>query len=312
MGIVVKDKRFPSSTGICDVRYRIWAPEEPHACAQIIHGMAEHIERYHDFATFLAENNILVFGMDLPGHGKSIADGQPKGYFGDQNGWDHLIQDNKTMHDLVLADYPSVARILFGHSMGSFLARTYAGRMGVDFDAFVFSGTAGANPALPVAKMIAKSAIKKGKGKQPNEQLNALSFAAYNKKFKPARTECDWLSRDTANVDRYVADPLCGFVFTSNAFFDLFTGLQEVSNLNWAKRVPNRPIFLMSGSNDPVGNMGKGVKQVEKWLLKSGHNVTTKLYPEGRHEMLNETNRSEVYNDVLLFIETVCASGELQ
>ena len=216
------------------------------------------------------------------------------------------------MHDLVLADYPSVARILFGHSMGSFLARTYAGRMGVDFDAFVFSGTAGTNPALPVAKMIAKSAIKKGKGKQPNEQLNALSFTAYNKKFKPARTECDWLSRDTANVDRYVADPLCGFVFTSNAFFDLFTGLQEVSNLNWAKRVPNRPIFLMSGSNDPVGNMGKGVKQVEKWLLKSGHNVTTKLYPEGRHEMLNETNRSEVYNDVLLFIETVCASGELQ
>ena len=160
--------------------------------------------------------------------------------------------------------------------------------------------------------MIAKSAIKKGKGKEPNEQLNTLSFAAYNKKFKNPRTEYDWLSRDPANVDRYVADPLCGFVFTSNAFFDLFTGLQEVSNLNWAKRVPNRPIFLMSGSNDPVGNMGKGVKQVEKWLLKSNHTVSTKLYPEGRHEMLNETNRDEVYHDVLLFIETVCASGELQ
>ena len=312
MGIVVKDKKFPSSTGICDVRYRIWAPEEPHACVQIIHGMAEHIERYHDFATFLAENNILVFGMDLPGHGKSIADGQPKGYFGESNGWDHLIQDNKAMHDLVMADYPSVACILFGHSMGSFLARTYAGRMGVDFDAFIFSGTAGANPALPVAKMIAKSAIKKGKGKQPNDQLNGLSFGAYNKKFKPARTDYDWLSRDPENVDRYVADPLCGFVFTSNAFFDMFTGLQEVSNLNWAKRVPNRPIFLMSGSNDPVGGMGKGVKQVEKWLEKSNHKVSMKLYPEGRHEMLNETNKDEVYNDVLLFIETVCASGELQ
>ncbi len=312
MGIVVKDKKFPSSTGICDVRYRIWAPEEPHACVQIIHGMAEHIERYHDFATFLAENNILVFGMDLPGHGKSIGEGQPKGYFGDKDGWDHLIADNKTLHDLVMADYPSVACILFGHSMGSFLARTYAGRMGVDFDAFVFSGTAGANPALPIAKAIAKSAVKKGRGKLPNDQLNNLSFGAYNKKIKPNRTEFDWLSRDSANVDKYIADPLCGFVFTSCAFVDLFNGLQEISNLNWAKRVPNRPIFLMAGSNDPVGNMGKGVKQVEKWLLKSDHKVTMKLYPEGRHEMLNETNRDEVYRDVLLFIETVCAAGELQ
>lgn len=312
MGIVVKDKKFPSSTGICDVRYRIWAPEEPHACVQIIHGMAEHIERYHDFATFLAENNILVFGMDLPGHGKSIGEGQPKGYFGDKDGWDHLIADNKTLHDLVMADYPSVACILFGHSMGSFLARTYAGRMGVDFDAFVFSGTAGANPALPIAKAIAKSAVKKGRGKLPNDQLNNLSFGAYNKKIKPNRTEFDWLSRDSANVDKYIADPLCGFVFTSCAFVDLFNGLQEISNLNWAKRVPNRPVFLMAGSNDPVGNMGKGVKQVEKWLLKSDHKVTMKLYPEGRHEMLNETNRDEVYRDVLLFIETVCAAGELQ
>ena len=113
-------------------------------------------------------------------------------------------------------------------------------------------------------------------------------------------------------VDKYVEDPLCGFVFTSSAFCDLFTGLAEVSGLNWAKRVPNRPVFLMSGSNDPVGGMGKGVKQVNQWLLKSNHRVSMKLYPEGRHEMLNETNRSEVYGDVLLFIESVCAAGEMK
>lgn len=312
MGIVVRDKKFPSSTGICDVRYRIWTPDEPHACVQLIHGMAEHIERYHDFAMFLAENGILVFGMDLPGHGKSVGPDQPLGYFGDQNGWDHLIEDNKTMHDAVMKDYPSLACILFGHSMGSFLARTYAGRQGVDFDAFVFSGTAGANPALPIAKMIARSAIKKGKGKLPNEQLNQLSFGTYNKKFKNPRTEYDWLSRDNESVDRYVADPLCGFVFTSHAFFDLFTGLSEISDLNWAKRVPKRPVFLMSGSDDPVGGMGKGVRQVARWLEKSGHSVSMKLYPQGRHEMLNELNKKDVYGDVLLFIETVCAGGELQ
>ena len=310
MGIVVRDKKFPSSTGICDVRYRIWAPDDPRACVQIIHGMAEHIERYHDFAMFLADNGFLVYAMDLPGHGKSIGPDQPKGYFGEKNGWDNLIKDNKTLHDMIMKDHPSLACILFGHSMGSFLARTYAGRMGVDFDAFVFSGTAGANPALPIAKMLAKRAIKKGDGKKPNETLNKLSFGAYNKKFKDPRTVYDWLSRDTAVVDRYAEDPLCGFTFTSCAFFDLFTGLSEVSDLNWAKRVPNRPIFLMSGANDPVGNMGKGVKQVNQWLLKSGHKVTMKLYPEGRHEMLNETNRKEVYNDVLLFLETVCAIGE--
>ena len=312
MGIVVKDKRFPSSTGICDVRYRIWMPEEPYACVQIIHGMAEHIERYHEFETFLAENNILVSGRDLPGHGKSVGTDRPKGYFGEKDGWDHLIADNKTMHDLVMADYPSVACILFGHSMGSLLARTYAGRMGVDFDAFVFSATSGANPMLPIAKMIANSAIKKGKGQEPNEKLYKMCFGSYNKRFKPARTEFDWLSRDAQIVDRFIADPLCGFVPTASAFYDLFTGMQEISNLNWAKRVPNRPIFLLSGANDPVGNMGKGVKQVEKWLKKSAHTVTEKLYPEGRSEMLNETNRSEVYHDVLLFIEAVCASGELQ
>ena len=310
MGIVVRDKKFPSATGICDIRYRIWTPDEPRACVQIIHDMADHIERYHQFAMFLAENGFLVFGMDLPGHGKSIGKDQPKGYFGDQNGWDNLIKDNKTMHDAVMKDHPSMACILFGHSMGSFLARAYAGRMGVDFDAFIFSGTAGSSPMVPVQKMIAKSAIKKGKGKLPNEKLNKLVFGAYNKKFRDPRTEFDWLSRDTASVDRYLEDPLCGFIFTSCGFYDLFTGLSEVSNLNWAKRVPNRPIFLLSGSNDPVGNMGKGVKQVNQWLLKSNHTITMKLYPEGRHEMLNETNRKEVYGDVLLFIEMICAAGE--
>ena len=311
MGIVIRDKKFPSSTGLGDIRYRVWAPEEPHACVQLIHGMAEHIERYHDFAMYLAQNGILVFGMDLPGHGKSVGDGQPLGYFGDHNGWDRLIDDNKTLHDTVMKDYPSLACILFGHSMGSFLARTYAGRKGVDFDAFVFSGTAGANPALPIAKMIARSAIKKGKGKLPNEQLNQLSFGTYNKKFKEPRTQFEWLSRDHESVDRYVADPLCGFTFTSCAFYDLFTGLGEISDLNWAKRVPNRPVLLLSGADDPVGGMGKGVRQVAKWLSKSGHSVSLKLYPEGRHEMLNELNKQDVYGDVLLFIETICAAGEL-
>lgn len=312
MATVIRDKRFPSATGICDIRYRVWIPDEPRACMQIMHGMAEHIDRYQDFAAFLADNGILVCAMDDPGHGKSVAEGQPLGYFGEQNGWDNLIKDNQTLHALIKADYPALPFILFGHSMGSFLARTYAGRLGHEFDGFIFSGTAGANPALGVAKMLAKSSIIKGHGKEPNAKLDALSFGSYNKKIKPSRTPFDWLSRDEENVDKYIADPLCGFVFTSYGFLDLFTGLSEISDMNWARRVPKRPILLIAGDHDPVGGMGKGVRQVEGWLKKSGHKPVLKLYAGARHEVLNETNRTEVYQDVLLFIETVCATGEFE
>lgn len=312
MSVAVREKHFPSSTGICEIRYRVWVPDEPRICLQIIHGMAEHIARYDAFANFLAENGVVVYGMDLAGHGKSVKDGEPLGYFGETDGWDHLIADNMTMHDMVLKDYPSLPRVMLGHSMGSFLARAYAGRRGSDFDAFIFSGTAGGNPALPIAKFLAKRAVKKGRGKEPNEQLNTLGFGSYNKQFRPNRTEFDWLSRNDASVDQYVADPLCGFVFTSCAFYDLFTGLGEISSKTWAERVPNRQIMLFSGDQDPVGSNGKGVKQVAKWLTATGHSPCVKLYPGGRHEMLNEINREEVYRDVLLFLEALAASGEVE
>ena len=313
MGIAVREKHFPSATGICEIKYKIWIPDEPRICLQIIHGMAEYIDRYDAFARFLAENGVLVYGMDLAGHGKSINEGEPYGYFGEKNGWDNLIRDNMTMHDQVLAEYPGLPRVLLGHSMGSFLARTYAGRKGSDFDAFIFSGTAGGNPAIGIAKMLAKRAIRKGKGKQEDHTLNKLGFGSYNRQFRPNRTAFDWLSRSNESVDRYIEDPLCGFVFTACGFYDLFTGLSEISSKVWAERVPKRPIMLFSGDRDPVGSNGKGVKQVAKWLKKTGHNdVCLKLYAGGRHEMLNEINREEVYHDVLLFLEALAASGELE
>lgn len=312
MAVTVREKHFPSSTGICEIRYRIWQPDEPRISLQIIHGMAEHIARYNDFANFLALNGVLVYGMDLPGHGKSIREGEPYGYFGEKDGWDHLVEDNMTMHDIVQKDYPSLPRILLGHSMGSFLARTYAGRRGTDFDAFVFSGTAGGNPALPIAKLLASHAVRKGNAKKPDGRLNKLGFGAYNSQFKPARTDFDWLSRSTESVDAYVADPLCGFVFTSAGFYDLFRGLEQISGKKWAECVPKRPILLFSGDQDPVGSNGKGVRQVEKWLVQTGHAPCVILYPDGRHEMLNEINREDVYRDVLLFLESVAASGEIE
>jgi alpha-beta hydrolase superfamily lysophospholipase len=310
MKVTLREKKFPSATGLCDIRYRMWIPEEPRAALQLTHGMAEHIDRYEDFAKFLSENGILVYGQDHASHGKSWKEGMPRGFFGRENGWDALVQDMRTLKDLVSKEYPGLPYILLGFSMGSFLARTYAGRDGTDFDAYIFSGTAGRNPVLGIAKLIARREIKKNGGVQPSLTLYKLSFGSYNKAFQPNRTEADWLSRDTAAVDAYNADDQCGYPFTAYGMLDLFNGLSEISGIEWARRVPKRPIFIFSGGEDPVGGKGKGVKQVYGWLKETGHEAEMKLYPGARHEMLNELNKDEVYKDVLLFIDTVEARGE--
>ena len=312
MNVIQRERRFPSATGNCDIRYRMWIPQEVRAAVQLTHGMAEHIDRYQDFAMFLAENGILVYGQDHAGHGKSIREGGIKGFFAEEKGWDALVQDAKKLYSLVKGDYPAIPFILFGHSMGSFIARSYAARKGDDFDAFIFSGTAGKNPVLPIGKLLAKWEVRRTGGKVPSDLLKSMAFGTYNQRIKPSRTEYDWLSRDEAVVDAYMMDPLCGFTFTSSAMLDLFTGLMEISSSAWAKKVPDKPIFVYAGDQDPVGNYGKGVRQVAKWLQKSGHTLECRLYEGGRHEMHNETNRSEVYGDILLFIEAVAVQGELE
>ena len=299
-----------SATGQGELYVRVWEPEnQPKAVLQIVHGMAEHIERYDLFARYLNQNSILVVGADNASHGKSISKDGIRGYFGAEHGWNSLIQDIQSVHSIIKQSYCGLPCILFGHSMGSFLARSYAARHGDDLDGFIFCGTAGKNPALPVAKLLARSEIRKNGASTPSRLLDKLSFGAYNNAFKPNRTPFDWLSRDEAEVDKYVDDPACGFVFTAAGFRDLFDGLGEVSGPQWARRVPKRPILLIAGDADPVGANGKGVKQVEAWLVQSGHRVKCILYPGARHELLNETNREQVSDDVRLFIEGVCGGA---
>lgn len=310
MKFAVKERRLPSATGLGNIRARCWIPEDPVAAVQLTHGMAEHIDRYEDFACFLAEQGVLVYGQDHAGHGKSTPE-TPRGYFGPANGWDALVADMKTLYGMIKPDYPAIPFILFGHSMGSFLARTYASRSGADFDAFVFSGTAGKNPALPIAKLIAKWAIIRHGAETPSKLLNDLAFGGYNKAVGSNRTEFDWLSTTEDNVDRYVADPLCGFPFSAAAMLDLFTGLGEIGSSDWAKAVIDKPIFLVSGENDPVGGKkASGVREVAKALKDTGHTVECKIYPGDRHEILNEVNAAEVYGDIALFIRTVETMGE--
>ncbi len=301
----VQEFRYASATDLGECFSMLWLPDaKPRAIVQIAHGMAEHIGRYAPFAEYLSSNGFAVIANDHAGHGKS-ADISIKGYFGEQNGWASVVADMKALHDHASALWPEIPYILFGHSMGSFLARSYVASYPEDISALILSGTAGKNPAAGLGSMVAKYEKKRNGNRKPSKLLDNLSFGSYNKPFLPSRTAFDWLSRDNDQVDRYIEDPLCGFVFTAEGFSELLCGIREISSVSWAKKVPNVPIYLFSGDSDPVGNNGKGVKQVAKWLRDTGHTVTVKLYPEGRHEMLNEINRTEVYQDVLRFLSGV-------
>ena len=298
---------FPSATKECDIYAKIWKPFGGVRCVlQFAHGMAEHIQRYDGFAHFLNQYGIVFAANDHAGHGKSLADPQHKGFFCGNNGWSAAVEDLRTFHKKLAEAFPDCPHFHMGHSMGSFLARTYAARYHDGFSGFVFCGTAGKNPAIKLGTLVAKGEIRRNGPMQPSKRLEKLGFGTYNKQFSPRRTDFDWLSRDMAQVDRYVADPLCGFTFTAEGMLDIFNGLSEISSTKWAVKVPTVPILLISGDQDPVGANGKGVRQVHDWLVKTGHTVTMHLYPQGRHEILNETNQQEVYQDVLAFInETV-------
>ncbi len=305
---MIKESYFPSATQTGDIYLRSWVPENtaPRAVLQLTHGMAEHIDRYDDFAAFLNDHAYLVVGQDHAGNGKSVGENGMNGYFGEKDGWTNLVEDMRSIYKLTKKEYPDIPYILMGHSMGSFLARTYASRYGNDMDAFIFSGTAGKNPALPIAKLIARNEIKKHGRKGSGEKLDKLAFGSYAKAIPDAKTAFDWLSHDEAIVDAYIQDPKCGFVFTLGGFSDLFDGLGEIQQKDWASKVPMKPIFILSGACDPVGGKNaKGPKEVANALRSSGHSVDVSIYENGRHEMLNEHEKQTVYSDILTFLEKI-------
>lgn len=301
-----QERQIPSATGLGELCVRLWIPEntEIRGLVQIAHGMAEHMERYADFAGFLNGKSYLVAGADHAGHGKSLLPGEPPGYFGEEKGWEKLVEDVHGVSGLLRDAYPGLPLILLGHSMGSFLARSYAARYGQDgADAYIFSGTAGTNALLPMARLLVKRAIRREGAKGGGESFNKLAFGAYAKAIPDARTPFDWLCTDSAIVNAYMQDPLCGFVFTLGGFRDLFDGLYEIQQKDWARETARKPILLFSGIEDPVGGKrAKGVREVAKRLEDAGHDVELILYEGGRHEMLNEVRKQRVYEDVLSFL----------
>jgi len=297
----VSNVRFTSADGKSRIHGWVYAPTKTNAVAllQLSHGMCEYIGRYQWFMEELCSLGFVVFGHDHIGHGES-SEPENYGFFGKKNGWQYLIADVHRMNHLVCEKYPELPLFLFGHSMGSFVARLYAAKYGSNLDGLILCGTGGPNP-LAKAGISAAAAVAKLKGPMWRcPILEKMAFGSYNNKYQPQRTNYDWLTRDESIIDKYAHDPKCTFRFTACGFRDLFTMVAECNSKKCFRSTPsNLPVLLISGDMDPVGDYGKGVVRVQEEMMKAGMmDVGMILYPQARHELLNELNREEVLHDI--------------
>ena len=299
----ISEFTFDSTTGCNRIFARKVTPDSaPRAVVQISHGIAEHIDRYLDFMVFLASSGYVAVANDHLGHGKTMTSLEEQGIFAEENGWDYVVGDMEKLHDITAAEYPGLPYVMFGHSMGSFLTRTYLIKHPDKYDAAIISGTGHQSKALISSGLLMAEGFVKFSGpRRIGTALNNVAFGAYNKAFQPQRTEFDWLSRDEAEVDKYIADPLCGFVARTSLYRDMMKGIKLITDAkNIQSMSKEQPVYFMSGAMDPVGENGKGVKKAYKAFCDAGlKDVMIRLYPEGRHEMLNELNKKQVYADIL-------------
>ncbi|MDR1445431.1 MAG: lysophospholipase [Treponema sp.] len=291
-----------ASSGEGEIFSQLWQGSKPKAVLQIAHGMGEYSSRYKDFAAFLAGKGYAVCAEDHAGHGSHAG---LKGFFAEKNGWECVLKDMKALMDEASGRYPGLPVFLLGHSMGSFLARSYITRYGEGLSGCILSGTMGPNPALGVAGLLS-SVQKKLKGpRSPAYFISNLSMGSYNKRIKNPVNHCAWLSTvDQVCID-YAHDENCGFVFTAGAYYDMFNALKEIGSPSWPLQIPkDLPVYFFAGDEDPVGDYGRGVEKVYQSVKAAGvKDVSLKLYKGGRHEMLNEENREEVYRDTLEWLE---------
>jgi len=301
------DFTFPSSTGKNTIHARLCMPDgQPRGIVQIAHGIAEYIDRYDPFMEFLAEHGFIAVGNDHLGHGKSIASPEEKGIFAEEDGWSYVLADMDLLHDRMHGEYPGLPYIFFGHSMGSFLTRNYLILHPDKPDLAIICGTGQQAPLIVWAGYTMANAQVKSKGPRGDgTQLNSIAFGSYTKGYDQVRTPFDWLNRDPAQVDKYINDPLCGFVASVSLFRDMMGGIRFISKQENINRMnKDLPVLFIAGGADPVGENGKGVERAYKAFCKAGlRDVTMKLYPEARHEILNEINRSEVMQDVLDWLD---------
>ena len=295
-----------SADGLTLAAMLVMPAAKPKAVVQFVHGMCEHKERYEDTMNYLAEHGYACVIHDLRGHGASVKSAEDLGYmYG--GGWQALVEDIRLVNDWIHQHFPDRKIFLFGHSMGSMVVRSFAKRYDDRIDALVVCGSPSDNPAKSAGKILAGFFGKtKGWHYRP-KLLQQMSFGAYNKPFEKEGWAAAWVCSDPKTLMAYHADPLCQYVFTANGFYNLLGLMQDCYSLKrWTLRNPLLPVHFISGAEDPCrGNDSQFRKAVEA-LRKAGYtHVTSKLYPGMRHEVLNETRRAEVWDDILRYFDTI-------
>jgi len=304
---------YESRDGKTQIHGVIWKPDcmlgehagKPKCVLQIVHGMEEHIGRYDEFAKFMNKYDICVIGNDHLGHGQSVSDRVMHGYFGEDDIATVVVRDVHRLKKMVQEQLPDVPFFIMGHSMGSFITRNYISRYGTGIAGAVIMGTGYVSGMLlGVGKFLARSIALFRGWEHKSQLLNKISLGAYLKRIENPRTPQDWLSVSEENVDAYIADPLCGFGFTANGYYTLYTLMKRAQSAALRKKVPKQlPMFFVAGAQDPVGDYGEGVKKVFSLYQKAGiGNVSLKLYENMRHEILQEKNKEQVAQDIYAWI----------
>lgn len=299
---------YPSRDGKTQIHAIEWIPEgEIKGVLQICHGMVEYINRYDEFAEFMAGHGYYVTGHDHLGHGKSIQTEEDLGYFNEIRGNQYVIGDIHKLRELTMKKHPGVPYYMLGHSMGSFLLREYLTMYGTGLAGAIIMGTGYQGALVLNAGQLICRVLAAFKGwKYRSKFVDNLSFGSYNKKFEPAETTKDWITSDKERKKKYVEDPLCSYMFTLGAYYQMFEGMKVLTRKDSIARIPKElPILFVSGEDDPVGAFGKGIIKVyEKYKSAGIHNLSIHLYKGDRHEILNEVNRKDVYEDLRRWIES--------
>lgn len=285
-----------------------WIPEaeKPVCILQIVHGMTEHIGRYEEFALAMAKKGILVVGDDHLGHGLSVPEGEPRGYFCQEDAATVLVRDEHRLKKITQEQYPGIPYIILGHSMGSFILRNYLMRYGNGIDGAIIMGTGMQSKYAVRFGWLQASLLCLLRGpKHVCKTMDRALFGVYNSKFTAGPEDSGhWVSVNIENVKAFQADPLCNFIFTANGFKTLMQLILNLYDKEKLAQMPkNLPVLFVSGQNDPVGDFGKSVEKVYRSFEALGmENVQMKLYPGDRHEILNEADKEQVYGDIYRFI----------
>jgi alpha-beta hydrolase superfamily lysophospholipase len=295
---------YPSKDGMTQIHAIEWIPEGDVAgVLQICHGMVEYIDRYDEFAAFLASQGFYVVGHDHLGHGQSITSEEKLGYFHHTNGNDVVVSDIHHLRKLTQSKYPALPYFIMGHSMGSFLVRQYLGLYSEGVSGAIIMGTGNQPDAIVQGGMLMCKIIASFKGWEYRSKfVNDMAVGGYEKKMG-----LSWLSKNPENQEKYLNDPLCGYMFTLNAYYNMFQGMHLMNkHEKEGKALKSLPMFFVSGAEDPVGEFGKGVQKVATGYRNRGYqNVQVKLYQDDTHEILNEFDRETVYNDILNFLKSI-------